>query len=163
MAQETKSRGMLLWSTIWGGQLVSLVGSGLTSFALGVWAYQRSGSVTQFALIVFFAGLPGILLAPVAGTLVDRWDRKWVMIGADTLSGVITLVVALLLWTGQSPGLAHLHRGGGQLGVQDLPVARLHRGHHADGAEEALRPGRRHDAVRPGRLRASWRRSWPAC
>jgi len=99
MAQETKSRGMLLWSSIWGGQLVSLVGSGLTSFALGVWAYQRSGSVTQFALIVFFAGLPGILLAPVAGTLVDRWDRKWVMLGADTLSGVITLVVAALLWT----------------------------------------------------------------
>jgi len=98
MAQETKSRGMLLWSSIWGGQLVSLVGSGLTSFALGVWAYQRSGSVTQFALIVFFAGLPGILLAPVAGTLVDRWDRKWVMIGADTASGMVTLAVALLLW-----------------------------------------------------------------
>lgn len=98
MAEETKNRGMLLWSSIWGGQLVSLVGSGLTSFALGVWAYQRSGSVTQFALIVFFAGLPGILIAPLAGTLVDRWNRKKVMIGADTLSGVITLVVALLLW-----------------------------------------------------------------
>jgi len=99
MSQTTKARGLKLWSTIWAGQLVSLVGSGLTSFALGVWAYQRSGSVTQFALIVFFAGLPGILIAPLAGTLVDRWDRKWVMIASDCGSGVITLVIAALLWT----------------------------------------------------------------
>ncbi len=100
MAEETKRRSMLLWSSIWGGQLVSLIGSGLTSFALGVWAYQRSGSVTQFALIIFFSGLPGILLSPVAGTLVDRWDRKRVLLGADTVSGIVTLVVAALLWTG---------------------------------------------------------------
>lgn len=99
MVQKTAAGGMKLWSIIWGGQLVSLVGSGLTSFALGVWAYQRSGSVTQFALIVFFAGLPGILLAPAAGALVDRWDRKWVMIGADTASALITVSIALLLWT----------------------------------------------------------------
>lgn len=98
MVQKTVSGGLKLWSVIWGGQLVSLVGSGLTSFALGVWAYQRSGSVTQFALIVFFAGVPGILLAPLAGTLVDKWDRKKVMIASDTFTALTTLVVALLLW-----------------------------------------------------------------
>lgn len=98
--QKTVSGGLKLWSVIWAGQLVSLVGSGLTSFALGVWAYQRSGSVTQFALIIFFAGLPGILLAPLAGTLVDKWDRKKVMIGSDTLTAVTTLGIALLLWQG---------------------------------------------------------------
>ncbi len=98
MVQKTVSGGLKLWSVIWAGQLVSLVGSGLTSFALGVWAYQRSGSVTQFALIVFFAGLPGILLAPLAGTLVDKWNRKTVMIASDTLTALTTLVVALLLW-----------------------------------------------------------------
>lgn len=101
MAQKTVSGGLKLWSVIWGGQLVSLVGSGLTSFALGVWAYQRSGSVTQFALIIFFAGLPGILLAPIAGTLVDKWDRKKVMIAADTATALTTLVIAVLLWQGQ--------------------------------------------------------------
>lgn len=99
MSETTKARGLKLWSTMWAGQLVSLVGSGLTSFALGVWAYQRSGSVTQFALIVFFAGLPGILIAPLAGTLVDRWNRKLVMIASDCGSGVITLAIAALLWT----------------------------------------------------------------
>jgi MFS family permease len=98
MVQKTVSGGLKLWSVIWGGQLVSLVGSGLTSFALGVWAYQRSGSVTQFALIIFFAGLPGILLAPLAGTLVDKWDRKKVMLGSDTLTALTTLAIALLLW-----------------------------------------------------------------
>lgn len=101
MAQKTVSGGLKLWSVIWGGQLVSLVGSGLTSFALGVWAYQRSGSVTQFALIIFFAGLPGILVAPLAGDLVDRWDRKKVMIAADTLTAITTVVVAWLLWQDQ--------------------------------------------------------------
>src|SRR5690606_14997407 len=49
-------------------------------------------------LIVFFAGLPGILLAPLAGTLVDKWNRKTVMIASDTLTALTTLVIALLLW-----------------------------------------------------------------
>ena len=98
MAQKNTAVGLKVWSVIWAGQLVSLVGSGLASFALGVWAYKVSGSVTQFALIIFFAGVPGILLAPIAGTLVDKWDRKWVMIGADTLTAVVTLAIAGLLW-----------------------------------------------------------------
>ncbi|MGD2116663.1 MAG: MFS transporter [Acidobacteriota bacterium] len=99
MSQDTKARGLKLWGTIWAGQLVSLVGSGLTSFALGIWALDRTGSVTQFALIIFFAGLPGIALAPIAGNFVDKWDRKRVMIAADTAAGVVTLVIAALVWT----------------------------------------------------------------
>lgn len=99
MSQNTKTRGLKLWSAIWSGQLVSLIGSGLTSFALGIWALERTGSVTQFALIIFFAGLPGILLAPIAGNYVDQWNRKTVMLVSDTLAGVVTLVIAGLLWT----------------------------------------------------------------
>ena len=44
------------------GQLVSLVGSGLTRFALGVWVYQRTGSVSQFAMIFLANTLPGIVV-----------------------------------------------------------------------------------------------------
>jgi MFS family permease len=58
---------------IWAGQSVSLMGSGLTRFALGVWIFEETGSVTQFSLIFLFALLPNILISPLAGTLVDRF------------------------------------------------------------------------------------------
>ena len=79
------------------GQLISLVGSGLTSFALGVWAYQTTGSVTQFALISLFIHLPNIIISPVVGAIVDRWDRRWAMILSDAVAGVGTVAIWILL------------------------------------------------------------------
>jgi len=66
-----------------------------------VWAFQTTGSVTRFALIMVFTTLPGILLSPLAGALVDRWDRRRTMILADTGAGLCTLEIALLLITGR--------------------------------------------------------------
>ncbi|MEG3972229.1 MULTISPECIES: MFS transporter [unclassified Microcoleus] len=85
---------------VWFGQLISLIGSSLTSFALGVWVYQRTGSVTQFSLILLSAMLPSILISPVAGALVDRWNRRWCMILSDSGAGITTVAMALLLATG---------------------------------------------------------------
>ncbi len=99
MAQRTVARGMQIFILIWFGQLVSLIGSGLTSFALGVWVYQRTGSVTQFALISLATTLPLIVISPVAGTLVDRWNRRWAMILSDSGAGLSTLMIVLLLAT----------------------------------------------------------------
>lgn len=93
--------GFKVFSTVWFGQVVSMLGSGLTGFALGVWVYQTTGSVTRFALISFFVALPGIVLSPIAGALVDRWDRRWAMILSDSGSGACTLILALLLGTGR--------------------------------------------------------------
>jgi MFS family permease len=92
---------MRIFIVVWSGQLVSLVGSGLTSFALGLWVYERTGSVTQFALIGLFTVLPGVVLSPLAGALVDRWDRRWMMILSDTGAGFCTLMMVLLFLTGQ--------------------------------------------------------------
>jgi DHA3 family macrolide efflux protein-like MFS transporter len=92
---------MRAFMIVWLGQLISLVGSGLSSFALGLWVYQRSGSVTQFALIALCAVLPRIVLAPLAGALVDRWDRRMVMILSDAGASLSTLILALLLLAGQ--------------------------------------------------------------
>lgn len=80
------------------GQLISLVGSGLTSFALGVWAYQTTGSVTQFALISVFIHLPNIIISPVVGAIVDRWDRRWAMILSDSVAGIGTVAIWMLLY-----------------------------------------------------------------
>lgn len=97
----TAPQGMRAFTTIWLGQVVSLIGSSLTTFALGVWAYQRTGSVTLFAFITFMGLLPGILVSPFAGALVDRWDRRWVMIGADSGAALTSLLIAGLLWAGR--------------------------------------------------------------
>jgi MFS family permease len=85
---------------IWIGQLVSLLGSGLTSFALSVWVYKNTNSVTQFALISLFTLLPGIIISPLAGTLGDRWDRRRLIILSDCGAGLSILSIALLLFIG---------------------------------------------------------------
>lgn len=92
--------GMRTFFIIWIGQFISVLGSGLTSFALGVWIFQQTQQVTPFALTVLFNNLPRILLAPVAGVVADRWNRRRVMIAADIGDAVITAVAALLLWLG---------------------------------------------------------------
>ena len=99
MTHNIVSRGMRVFIIVWLGQLVSLVGSGLTSFALGLWVYEHTGSVTQFALIGLFMALPNIVLSPLAGALVDRWDRRWAMILSDTGAGLCTLIMAFLFLT----------------------------------------------------------------
>jgi MFS family permease len=88
------------FTAIWSGQLFSVIGSGLTEFALGVWVFQRDGSATEYALVAFCIMAPHIVLSPLAGALVDRWDRRWTMIVSDTGSALSTLVMGALLWTG---------------------------------------------------------------
>lgn len=86
---------------IWIGQFISMLGSGLTNFGLAVWIFDQTGQATPFALTVMFGNIPRILLSPVAGALVDRWNRRRVMILADTGAAVITLGTFLLLLNGQ--------------------------------------------------------------
>jgi MFS transporter, DHA3 family, macrolide efflux protein len=88
---------MVRFLPLWLGQMISALGSGLTAFGLGVWVYETTGSVSQFALITFSSVLPGILLAPIAGTLVDRFDRRAVLAvsnlgSAATVTGILVLL-----------------------------------------------------------------------
>jgi len=82
---------------IWIGQLLSLTGSGLTGFAIGVWVFLRTGSTTLFALIQMFTTLPSILIGPFAGALVDRWDRRKAMLLSDAGAAICTLLIFMLL------------------------------------------------------------------
>jgi MFS family permease len=81
---------------VWFGQVISLVGSGLTWFGLSIWVFLETGSVTSLAMVLLASSLPRILLSPVAGALVDRWDRRWAMILSDAGSGVGTIVIFVL-------------------------------------------------------------------
>jgi MFS transporter, DHA3 family, macrolide efflux protein len=94
-------KGMKTFNIIWLGQLASMIGSGLIGFALAVWIFEQTGQATPFALTALFGSLPRILLSPVAGAITDRWNRKKIMLVSDSLSGLVTLVTAYLLLTGQ--------------------------------------------------------------
>lgn len=99
--QRWEKRGMKVFILVWLGQLVSLLGSGFTGFALGVWVYQHTHSVTQFALISLCMTLPAIVISPIAGALVDRWDRRWTMLLSDCGAGLCSLILALIVFTSQ--------------------------------------------------------------
>lgn len=86
---------------IWWGQVVSLFGSSLSEFALGVWVYQTTGSISQFALIQVFAYIPRLIVSPFAGALVDRWNRRWALILSDLVTGLAALVVMALVTSNQ--------------------------------------------------------------
>ncbi len=95
------NRGVHTFLIVWLGQLVSIIGSGLADFALGLYVYQQTGSVTQFALILFFRALPVIVLSPIAGALVDRWDKRRVMLYCDLIAACCSLALAVLFLTGR--------------------------------------------------------------
>ncbi|MFI6757530.1 amino acid adenylation domain-containing protein [Micromonospora sp. NPDC050417] len=93
--------GLRAFYTVAGGQFMSMLGYTLGMFALGVWAYQRSGRVFDLGLVTMLATLPAVLVTPLGGTLADRVDRRRIMLVADTASGVAMAVLALLLATGR--------------------------------------------------------------
>jgi len=85
---------------VWGGQLVSVLGSGLTRFGVAFWVFGETGSVTSLAMVIFAASVPAIIIGPFAGTFVDRFDRRLIMIGADFLAGASTVALAVIWLTG---------------------------------------------------------------
>ena len=92
--------GMTGFSAIWFGQLISLLGTSMTSFALTIWAWQETGQATALALVGFFSFGPAVLLSPVAGALVDRWNRKLVMMLSDLAAGVASILTLALHLSG---------------------------------------------------------------
>ena len=99
-AAPAAPKNMRTFLTIWAGQFISMLGSGLTSFAIGVWIFQETGQAMPFALTVLFGNLPSLLLLPLAGSLADRWNRKALMILADSGSALVTLGLFILLSLG---------------------------------------------------------------
>ena len=87
--------------TIWSGQAISLVGSALVQFALVWWLTQKTGSATVLAMATLVAMLPQIVLGPFAGALVDRWNRRIIMIVADSSIAAFSLLLAWLFATGR--------------------------------------------------------------
>lgn len=79
-----------------GGYIASMTGTALTAFALTVWIYLKTGSTIQFAIGFILSLLPAITLSPFAGALVDRWNRRTVMLASDMVGVCTSLSLAVL-------------------------------------------------------------------
>ncbi|MDD5264111.1 MAG: MFS transporter [Candidatus Bipolaricaulis sp.] len=93
-------KGMGTFTAIWAGQLVSLLGTGMTQFAMTIWAWQKTGQATALALAGVCAFAPVVLVSPLAGAIVDRTSRKLLMILSDLAAGLGTLTILLLYLAG---------------------------------------------------------------
>lgn len=109
-------KGMRLFSVIWSGQFFSLLGTYMSQFALSIWAWQKTGEATALALVALFSFGPSVIMFPIAGALVDRWNRKLVMMISDVASGIATIAVFLLLSSGRLE-IWHLYVTGAFTGI----------------------------------------------
>ena len=95
-AQPSGMRGFVV---VWLGQVVSMLGTGMTNFALSFWIFQQTGEATALTWAIFFFMAPSVLFSPVAGAIVDRSNRKTIMIVSDLLAGIATIFLLVLLAT----------------------------------------------------------------
>ncbi|MGQ9683380.1 MAG: MFS transporter [Anaerolineae bacterium] len=86
--------------SLWGAQALSLLGSRIAGFALIWWLTQTTGSATVLAMATLISMLPQIFLSPIAGALVDRLSRRWVMVAADGAVALVSLWLGYLFWAG---------------------------------------------------------------
>ena len=95
-SNETKRSGMRIFTIIWIGQVLSLLGTAVSHFGLTLWAWEETGQATALAMIGFFFTIPMIALSPVVGVLVDRYNRKLMMLISDFSAALVTLLILLL-------------------------------------------------------------------
>lgn len=86
--------------TLWIGELISSIGSGMTAFAVSIYVYQATGSATWVSVAALLAYLPTILLNPIGGILADRYDRRLMMICGDSLSALGLIFIFISIQTG---------------------------------------------------------------
>jgi DHA3 family macrolide efflux protein-like MFS transporter len=98
--QQNRPTGMFGFTIVWIGQIVSLLGTNMTGFGLTIWAYEKTGSATALALVGFFFVTPMLIFSPLAGAIVDRSNRKLMMMVSDLASGIATIIILILHATG---------------------------------------------------------------
>ena len=101
MSPAPRLTGIRAFGLVWIGQLVSLLGSNMTTFGLTIWAFEQTGRATELALLSVFYIVPQLVMSPLAGMLVDRVDRKRMMMVSDFGAGLVTIGLWLLLSTGR--------------------------------------------------------------
>jgi MFS family permease len=92
--------GMLAFLLVWIGQIISVLGSNMTAFGLSIWIYQQTKSATDMAMMQVAFITPFLILSPIAGVMVDRYNRKLMMMVSDLAAGLSTVGLLILFATG---------------------------------------------------------------
>jgi len=98
--EQSQHKWKVPFFTIWTGQQLSWIGSSLAQFALVWWLTETTGSATVLAIGTLISMLPMVLLGPFTGALVDRWNRRVVMLVADSVIALASAWLAYLFWAG---------------------------------------------------------------
>ena len=150
MKANHRLHGMQAFYALLGGQLISVLGSGMTRFGLGVWILAETENTSAYTTMMFFAVFPAGLGALFTGPFIDRWDRRKLFIGANLVASLAILAMAILFFTG-SMTLWHLYLAMAINGIASafispamqssarllVPKERLNR---ASGLSQLLRP-----------------------
>lgn len=88
--------GMFGFTIVWLGQIVSVLASAMSQFGLTIWMFQQTESATALGLMQVFFITPFLLISPIAGVMVDRHNRKMMMIVSDLMAGIATIVILIL-------------------------------------------------------------------
>ena len=95
--------GMFAFTIVWLGQLISVLASSMTHFGLTIWMYQQTKSATAMGLMQVAFITPFLLFSPIAGVMVDRHNRKLMMMVSDLAAGLATVALLILFATGHMP------------------------------------------------------------
>ena len=96
MQNTNRPAGMLGFTLVWLGQIVSVLATNMTAFALTIWVFQKTGSATALAWVQVFFITPLLVISPFAGVMVDRHNRKLMMMMSDLLAGLATIAILVL-------------------------------------------------------------------
>ncbi len=96
--QQTNLRTFII---LWASQLLSVIGSEMTYFAITIWVWKVTGQATSLSLLLFFNQIPKLVTALFVGIFVDKWNRKLLMIIGDTVTGISTIAILLLFLNNQ--------------------------------------------------------------
>ena len=120
---QNRLSGMRAFYLVAVGQFISIFGTTMTQFGLTIWSWKfvteiqpTADPATAMALVGFFNFAPEVLLSPISGALVDRWNRKLVMILSDVAAGLATIAIFLLYSSGQLQ-MWHLYVAGAWTGA----------------------------------------------
>lgn len=98
---ETKAPGgMFGFTIVWLGQIVSVLASAMSQFGLTIWMFQKTESATALGLMQVFFITPFLIISPIAGVMVDRHNRKMMMMVSDLGAGIATTLILVFQWMG---------------------------------------------------------------
>lgn len=100
MSNQNRPTGLFGFTLVWLGQIISILSTNMTAFALTIWVFQKTGSATALGLMQVFFITPFLIISPLAGVMVDRHNRKTMMMISDLVAGLATVSILLLQFLG---------------------------------------------------------------